>query len=91
MKRCNTVKIVWNQEKVTRRVQKTLRLMIVVLVERTLLTVVSLERTRPCVVRKEVLQMFGADGKIFFKSAWGYCPSKERQDALLNMELSQNR
>jgi ribosomal protein S24E len=78
------MEIVWNLEKVTRAVQKTLRRMIIAVLEQTLPSIVFIGKDKTKWGNAKIRQM----AKYFDKITWCYLPSQESHYTLRNVEQS---
>jgi len=78
------MEIVWYLEKVTRAIQKTLRRMIIAVLEQTLLSIVFIGKNKAKCGNVKIKQM----AKYFDKITWCCLPSQESHYALRNVEQS---
>jgi hypothetical protein len=80
--RWTVMEIVWNLEKVTRAIQKTLRRMIIAVLEQTLLSIVFIGKDKTKWGNVKIKQM----AKYFEKITRCYLPNQESHYTLRNVE-----
>ena len=91
MMRRNAMEIMLNREKVTRRVQKKLRRMIIAAMQWTLLTIVTGKDKTIWGKVKSSTHILCRWKKYYEKIDWDYWPRKKCQYALRSAELSHYR